>query len=39
MFYRLNPGSTIIDIYMSDLLNFVKDSNISVYADDTDFVF
>ena len=39
MFYRLNPGSTIIDIYMNDLLNFVKDSNISVYADDTDFVF
>ena len=39
VFYKLNPGSTIIDIYMNGLLNFVKDSNISMYADDTDFVF
>ena len=32
---RLNPGPTIIYYYMNDLTNFVKDSNISMYADDT----
>ena len=31
---RLNAGPTII-IYMDDLPNFVKDSNIPMYADDT----
>ena len=28
-------GPLLFIIYMNDLLNFVKDSNISMYADDT----